>query len=130
MSWTQHIRHPSQVVAMGQIVDAVILSLDKDEKKISLGMKQLEPDPWESFCKNIRLVQSIAALHATSQTSACLLNFEPGVDGLVHISDLSWTKKIRHPGEVVKKGEKIDVVVFGVDIEQRKISLGHKQVFR
>lgn len=128
MSWTQHIKHPSQVVAMGQVVEAVILSLDKDEKKISLGIKQLEPDPWESLMQKYPVGSQHSGIARNLTNFGVFVELEPGVDGLVHISDLSWTKKIRHPGEVVKKGEKLDVIVLGVDVEQRKISLGHKQV--
>jgi small subunit ribosomal protein S1 len=128
MSWTQHIKHPSQVVAMGQIVEAVVLSLDKDEKKISLGIKQLEPDPWETLMAKYPVGSKHSGIARNLTNFGVFVELEPGVDGLVHISDLSWTKKIRHPGEVVKKNEKIDVVVLGVDVEQRKISLGHKQI--
>jgi small subunit ribosomal protein S1 len=128
MSWTQHIKHPSQVVAMGQVVEAVILSLDKEEKKISLGIKQLEPDPWESLMQKYPVGSQHSGIARNLTNFGVFVELEPGVDGLVHISDLSWTKKIRHPGEVVKKGEKLDVTVLGVDVEQRKISLGHKQI--
>jgi small subunit ribosomal protein S1 len=128
MSWTQHIKHPSQVVAMGQVVEAVILSLDKEEKKISLGIKQLEPDPWQSLMQKYPVGSRHAGVARNLTNFGVFVELEPGVDGLVHISDLSWTKKIRHPGEVVKKGEKLDVVVLGVDVDQRKISLGHKQI--
>src|SRR3989339_929910 len=128
MSWTQHIKHPSQVVAMGQVVEAVILSLDKDEKKISLGIKQMEPDPWESLMAKYPVGSKHSGIARNLTNFGVFVELEPGVDGLVHISDLSWTKKIRHPGEVVKKGEKLDVIVLGVDVEQRKISLGHKQI--
>ncbi|MHB1688106.1 MAG: 30S ribosomal protein S1 [Ignavibacteriaceae bacterium] len=128
MSWTQHIKHPSQVVAMGQILEAVILSLDKDEKKISLGIKQMEPDPWETLMQKYPVGSRHSGIARNLTNFGVFVELEPGVDGLVHISDLSWTKKIRHPGEVVKKGEKLDVTVLGVDVDQRKISLGHKQV--
>jgi len=128
MSWTQHIKHPSQVVAMGQVIEAVILSLDKDEKKISLGIKQLEPDPWESLLQKYPNDSRHTGVARNLTNFGVFVELEPGVDGLVHISDLSWTKKIRHPGEVVKKGESIEVIVLGVDVEQRKISLGHKQI--
>ena len=128
MSWTQHIKHPSQVVAMGQVVEAVILSLDKDEKKISLGIKQLEPDPWDTLMLKYPVGSRHSGVARNLTNFGVFVELEPGVDGLVHISDLSWTKKIRHPGEVVKKSEKLEVIVLGVDIEQRKISLGHKQV--
>jgi len=128
MSWTQHIKHPSQVVAMGQVVEAVILSLDKDEKKISLGIKQLEPDPWETLMKKYPVGSKHTGIARNLTNFGVFVELEPGVDGLVHISDLSWTKKIRHPGEVVKKGEPLEVIVLNVDVEQRKISLGHKQI--
>jgi len=128
MSWTQHISHPSQFVSMGQIVEAVILSLDKDDKKISLGMKQLTPDPWEELMKKYPVGSKHKGVARNLTNFGVFVELEPGIDGLVHISDLSWTKKIRHPGEVVKKGEEIEVVVLGVDTEQRKISLGHKQI--
>jgi small subunit ribosomal protein S1 len=128
MSWTQHIKHPSQVVAMGQVVEAVVLSLDKEEKKISLGIKQLEPDPWETLMAKYPVGSKHMGIARNLTNFGVFVELEPGVDGLVHISDLSWTKKIRHPGEVVKKNEKIEVVVLSVDVEQRKISLGHKQI--
>ena len=128
MSWTQHISHPSQFVSMGQIVEAVILSLDKDEKKISLGMKQLTPDPWQELLKKYPVGSKHTGIARNLTNFGASVELEPGIDGLVHISDLSWTKKIRHPGEVVKKGEEIEVVVLSVDTEQRKISLGHKQI--
>jgi len=128
MSWTQHISHPSQFVSMGQVVDAVILSLDKNEKKISLGMKQLTPDPWSDLLKKYPVATQHQGIARNLTNFGVFVELEPGIDGLVHISDLSWTKKIRHPGEVVKKGDKIDVVVLGVDTDSRKISLGHKQI--
>jgi len=128
MSWTQHIKHPSQVVSMGQMTDAIILSLDKDGKKISLGMKQLEPDPWTTLMQKYPISSKHVGTVRNLTNFGVFVELEEGVDGLVHISDLSWTKKIRHPGEVVKKGDQLDVIVLSVDISQRRISLGHKQV--
>ncbi|MGD0339308.1 MAG: 30S ribosomal protein S1 [Bacteroidota bacterium] len=128
MSWTQHIKHPSQMVSMGQMIDAVILSIDKEAKKISLGMKQLEPDPWLTLLSKYPVGSRHIGVVRNLTTFGVFVELEEGVDGLVHISDLSWTKKIRHPGEVVKKGDKIDVVILGIDVDQRRISLGHKQV--
>ncbi|MGD0590382.1 MAG: 30S ribosomal protein S1 [Bacteroidota bacterium] len=128
MSWTQHIKHPSQVVSMGQMIDAIILSLDKDGKKISLGMKQLEPDPWTTLMQKYPIGSKHVGTVRNLTNFGVFVELEEGVDGLVHISDLSWTKKIRHPGEVVKKGDQLDVIVLSVDISQRRISLGHKQV--
>ena len=128
MSWTQHIKHPSQVVSMGQIVEAIILSLDKEGKKISLGMKQLEPDPWTTLMQKYPIGSKHMGTVRNLTNFGVFVELEEGVDGLVHISDLSWTKKIRHPGEVVKKGDQLEVIVLSVDIDQRRISLGHKQV--
>jgi len=113
---------------MGQIIEAIILSLDKEEKKISLGIKQLEPDPWESLMQKYPVGSRHTGIARNLTNFGVFVELEPGVDGLVHISDLSWTKKLRHPGETIKKGEKLDIVVLTIDVEQRKISLGHKQV--
>ncbi len=128
MSWTQHIKHPSQVVSMGQMVDAVILSLDKDAKKLSLGIKQLEPDPWLTLMQKYPVGSRHKGVVRNLTNFGVFVELEQGVDGLVHISDLSWTKKVRHPGEIVKKGDELDVVILGVDVDQRRISLGHKQI--
>lgn len=128
MSWTEHIKHPSQKVSLGQVVEAVILSIDKEEKKISLGLKQLEPDPWGELLKKYPEGSRHTGIVRNLTNFGVFVELEPGVDGLIHISDLSWTKKIRHPAELVKKGDKIDVVVLNIDVEQRKISLGHKQL--
>ncbi len=128
MSWTQHIKHPSQMVSMGQLVEAIILSLDTEEKKISLGIKQLEPDPWSQLMSNYPIGSRHTGIIRNLTNFGVFVELEPGIDGLIHISDLSWTKKIRHPGEIVKKNEKIEVIILGIDTEQRKISLGHKQL--
>lgn len=128
MSWTQHVKHPSQVVSMGQVVDAIVLNIDKENKKLALGMKQLEPDPWEDLMRKYPLDSRHTGIVRNLTNFGVFVELEPGVDGLVHISDLSWTKKIRHPGEFVKKGERLEVVVIGIDPEQRRIALGHKQI--
>ncbi len=128
MSWTQHIKHPSQVVSMGQMIDAVILSLDKDAKKLSLGIKQLEPDPWLTLMQKYPVGSRHKGVVRNLTNFGVFVELEQGVDGLVHISDLSWTKKVRHPGEMVKKGDEIEVIILGVDVDQRRISLGHKQI--
>ncbi len=128
MSWTQHIRHPSEVVGLGSVVQVKILKIDQDARKISLGMKQLEPDPWEQLAER-HPPGSVAHGAVRNITNfGIFVEIEPGVDGLVHISDLSWTKKIRHPSEVVKKGQELDVMVLDIDVENRRLSLGHKQV--
>lgn len=127
MSWTEHIKHPSQKVSMGQTIDAVILSLDRENKKLSLGLKQLEPDPWEQLIEKYPVGSKHKGIVRNLTNFGVFLELESGVDGLIHISDLSWTKKIRHPGELVKRGDEIEVVVLAVDKDQRRISLGHKQ---
>jgi len=129
MSWTEHIKHPSQKVSMGQNVEAVILSLDKENRKLSLGMKQLEPDPWEQLVEKYPIGSRHKGIVRNLTNFGVFVELETGVDGLIHISDLSWTKKVRHPGELVKRGDELDVIVLSVDKDQRRISLGHKQAF-
>ena len=100
----------------------------RSNKKISLGIKQLEPDPWLSLLQKYPVGSRHTGIVRNLTNFGVFVELEQGVDGLIHISDLSWTKKIRHPGEVVKKGDSIDVVILGVDVDQRRISLGHKQL--
>jgi len=128
MSWTQHVKHPSQVVSLGQMVEAVVLNIDKGDRKLALGMKQLEPDPWSDLMAKYPMGSVHTGIVRNLTNFGVFIELEPGVDGLVHISDLSWTKKIRHPGEFVKKGDEIQVVVLAIDNEHRRISLGHKQI--
>ena len=127
MSWTQHIKHPSQVLKEGQIVKAKVLNVRKDERKISLGLKQLEPDPWETLEQKYPVGTVVEGKVRNLTNFGAFVELEEGIDGLVHISDLSWTKKIRHPGEVLEKGQTVKVVVLGVDRQRRRISLGYKQ---
>jgi small subunit ribosomal protein S1 len=127
MSWTQHIKHPSKILAVGEMVDAKVLSIQKDERKISLGLKQLEPDPWDTLAERYPVDSRHMGIVRNLTNFGAFVELEEGIDGLVHISDLSWTKKIRHPGEVVKKGDEISVVVLNVDRDNRRISLGYKQ---
>jgi small subunit ribosomal protein S1 len=128
MSWSQHIKHPSQLLHVGQDVEAKVLSIESEEKKISLGLKQLEPDPWEKIDNKYPADSKHKGIVRNLTQFGAFVELEEGIDGLVHISDLSWTKKIRHPSEVVKKGDEIDVVVLGINREERRIALGHKQV--
>jgi len=127
MSWTQHIKHPSKILAVGEMVEAKVLSIQKDERKISLGLKQLEPDPWETLSEKYPVGSRHNGKVRNLTNFGAFVELEEGIDGLIHISDLSWTKKIRHPGEVVKKGDEIEVVVLNVDKANRRISLGFKQ---
>jgi small subunit ribosomal protein S1 len=128
MSWTRHIKHPSQMVSLGQLVDVKILNIDEEERKISLGMKQLEPDPWEGISDRYPAGTVLTGTVRNITNFGVFVEIEPGIDGLVHISDLSWTKKVRHPGDMVDKGQDLDVVILNIDEERRRISLGHKQV--
>ncbi len=128
MSWTQHVKHPSNLLSMGQEVEAIILNIDQDSKKISLGIKQLEPDPWTLFLEKYPIGSVHKGIVRNLTTFGAFVELEAGVDGLVHISDLSWTKKVRHPGEIFKKGQELDVMILGIDAENRRIALGHKQV--
>ncbi|RIK78175.1 30S ribosomal protein S1 [candidate division KSB1 bacterium] len=128
MSWTQHIRHPSKIVSVGEMVYAKVLNIDLEERKISLGLKQLEPDPWDDIEQKYPIGSHQKGVVRNLTNFGAFVELEDGIDGLVHISDLSWTKKIRHPGEVVKKGDEVDVVVLNVDKYHRRISLGYKQV--
>jgi small subunit ribosomal protein S1 len=128
MSWTQHVKHPSQMVSMGQVIDAIVLNIDKNDKKLALGMKQLEPDPWADLLAKYPVDSVHKGIVRNLTNFGLFVELEPGVDGLVHISDLSWTKKIRHPGEFVKKGDTLDVIVLSIDSQNRRIALGHKQI--
>ncbi len=128
MSWTEHVKHPTQKVQLGQNVEVKVLKVDSDSKKISLGMKQLEPDPWEGLLERFPVGTITRGKVRNITTFGAFVEVEPGIDGLVHVSDLSWTKRVKHPSEVVKKGMELDVIVLDIDIAQRRISLGHKQV--
>jgi small subunit ribosomal protein S1 len=128
MSWTQHIKHPSQFVSLNQDVEVVILNIDKEHTKLSLSMKRVSEDPWIALSE--KYVEG--SLHKGTVSNitdfGVFVELEPGVDGLVHISDLSWTKKIRHPSELVKKGQELEVKVLKFDVNARRIALGHKQI--
>ncbi|MGQ9852775.1 MAG: 30S ribosomal protein S1 [Candidatus Oleimicrobiaceae bacterium] len=127
MSWTQHVKHPSKMLSVGEIIQAKVLNVQKEERKISLGLKQLQPDPWTTLAERYP-VGSVHKGKVRNLTNfGAFVELEEGIDGLVHISDLSWTKKVRHPSEVVKKGEEITVTVLKVDPVNRRISLGYKQ---
>ncbi len=128
MSWSQHIKHPSQLLTVGQEIDAVVLNIEADAKKISLGLKQLEPDPWDVIEERYPMDSVHKGIVRNLTQFGAFVELEEGIDGLVHISDLSWTKKVRHPSEIVKKGDEIEVVVLGINRDERRIALGHKQI--
>lgn len=128
MSWTQHIKHPSQLVEKNDILECVVLNINEDEKKISLGVKQLEKDPWEDLLERYPIGSKHKGTVRNLTNFGVFVELEPGIDGLIHVSDLSWTEKVEHPNEVVEKGQEIDIVVLAVDFDNRRITLGHKQV--
>ncbi len=128
MSWSQHLRTAQDFMKVGDEVEAVILTLDRDERKMSLGIKQLIPDPWTNIQKKYPINSRHKAIVRNFTNFGIFVELEEGVDGLIHISDLSWSKKIKHPAEFTKIGEEMDVVVLDVDAENRRLSLGHKQL--
>ncbi|MFO7845056.1 MAG: S1 RNA-binding domain-containing protein, partial [Balneolaceae bacterium] len=128
MSWTQHIKHPSQLVQKDDIIECVVLNINEEEKKISLGVKQLEQDPWEDLLERYPVGSKHKGEVRNLTNFGVFVELEPGIDGLVHVSDLSWTENIDHPNEAVEKGQELEVVILAVDFDNRRITLGHKQV--
>ncbi len=128
MSWSSHLRNPSEYLSVGDDIEALVLALDRDEHKMSLGIKQLTQDPWVDIKDRYPVGSKHSGTVKNLTSYGLFLELEEGIDGLVHVSDLSWNKKIKHPSEFVKKGEKLDVIVLEVDSENRRLSLGHKQL--
>ncbi len=128
MSWSQHLRSPQDFMKLGDEVEAVILTLEKEERKMSLGIKQLKADPWVNINERYPVGSRHKGVVRNMTNYGLFVELEEGVDGLVHVSDLSWTKKIKHPAEFVKKDQELDVMVLEVDLENRRLSLGHKQL--
>lgn len=128
MSWSQNLRSPSEFIKVGDEVEAEILTLDRDDRKMSLGIKQLTPDPWKNIAERYPVGSQHSSIVKNMTNFGIFVELEEGIDGLIHISDLSWSKKINHPNEFTKVGETLDVVVLEVDEENRKLSLGHKQL--
>ena len=128
MSWSQHLRSAQEFMKVGDEVEAVILTLDREERKMSLGIKQLTPDPWENIETKYPVGTKCTAKVRNFTNFGIFVEIEEGIDGLIHISDLSWTKKVKHPGEFTSVGADIEVVVLEIDKENRRLSLGHKQL--
>ena len=128
MSWSQHLRSAQEFMKVGDEVEAVILTLDREERKMSLGIKQLTPDPWENIEVKYPVGTKSTAKVRNFTNFGVFVEIEEGIDGLIHISDLSWTKKVKHPGEFTSVGADIEVVVLEIDKENRRLSLGHKQL--
>lgn len=128
MSWSQNLRSPQEFLKVGDEVEAQILTLDREDRKMSLGIKQLTPDPWKNITERYPIGSKQSAVVKNMTNFGVFVELEDGIDGLIHISDLSWSKKINHPNEFTKVGETLEVVVLELDEENRKLSLGHKQL--
>lgn len=127
MSWTKHVRHPSKLLNVGDDIEALVLSVNEEERKISLGIKQTMDNPWESIEERYPIGSQISGRVRNLTSFGAFVEIEDGIDGLVHISDMSWTKRITHPSEMLNKGDELDVVVLSIDKENHRISLGLKQ---
>ena len=128
MSWTRRVRHPSKIVNIGDDVDVLVLDVNRAAKRISLGMKQVEPDPWATIEDRYKPGQRVTGRVRNLTDFGAFVELEPGVDGLLHISDMTWTRNIGHPSELLKKGQEIDTQILNIDRDQKRISLGLKQI--
>ena len=128
MTWSKRTKHPSRIVSVNQQVEAVVLNVNPQERRISLGLKQLETNPWETLHEKYPVGTTIEGRVRNLTDFGAFVEIEDGIDGLVHVSNLSWTKRVKHPSEVLKKGERIKTVVLGIDSDQRRLSLGLKQL--
>jgi len=128
MSWTRRVRHPSKIVNVGDEVEVMVLEVNRAQKRISLGMKQVEPDPWETIDKRYQPGMRVQGKVRNLTDFGAFVEIEPGIDGLLHISDMTWARNVTHPSEIVKKGQQIETVVLHVDREAKRISLGLKQI--
>ncbi|MCC6414964.1 MAG: 30S ribosomal protein S1, partial [Opitutaceae bacterium] len=128
MSWTKRISKPSELLKVGDEVEAVVLGIQKDEQKISLGLRQLEPNPWDMVRHNYPIGARVSGKVRNMTTYGAFIELEEGIDGMVHVSDMSWTRKVNHPSEVLKKGDEVEATVLDVDPQQQRISLGMKQL--
>ncbi|MBN2124080.1 MAG: 30S ribosomal protein S1, partial [Deltaproteobacteria bacterium] len=128
MSWTRKIRHPSQMLKVGDEVEAMVLNIDSNNKRISLGLKQVEPNPWDIIGEKYPVGTTIAGRIKNITDFGIFIGIDEGIDGLVHISDISWTKRIKHPSELYRKGQEVQAVVLNIDKENERFSLGIKQL--
>jgi small subunit ribosomal protein S1 len=128
MTWSKRTKHPSKIVSVGQGVETVVLNVNPQERRISLGLKQLETNPWETLQEKYPIGSTVEGRVRNLTDFGAFIEIEDGIDGLVHVSNLSWTKRVKHPSEVLKKGEKVRTIVLGIDTSQRRLSLGVKQL--
>ncbi len=128
MSWTRHLNHPSEMLAIGDIIEVAVLNIEEEKKKVSLGMKQVEENPWLQVEKKYPSGTKIEGRIRNITDYGAFIELEEGIDGLIHVSDMSWSGRVGHPSEIVKKGEKVEAIILAVDPENKKISLGIKQL--
>ncbi len=128
MSWSKRVKHPSKIVSVGDTVEVVVLEVKPDQRRISLGLKQTMPDPWESLAEKYPVGSTVTGRIRNLTDFGAFVEIEEGIDGLIHISDLSWTQKVKHPGDIVKKGETVQAKVLKIDTDNRRLSLGLKQL--
>jgi small subunit ribosomal protein S1 len=128
MTWSRRMKHPSKVVHVGDQVEAVVLELKPKERRISLGIKQLEADPWTTVAERYAIGSVVRGRVRKLADFGAFIEIEEGIDGLVHVSDISWTKRIKHPSEALKKGQEVDAVILNIDAANRRLSLGMKQL--
>jgi small subunit ribosomal protein S1 len=128
MSWTRRVRHPSKIVNVGDEVDVMVLEVNRGAKRISLGMKQVEPDPWATIDERYRVGNRVMGKVRNLTDFGAFVELEAGVDGLLHISDMSWTRNVGHPSEVLKKGQELETQILNIDKDNKRISLGLKQI--
>ena len=128
MSWSKKVKHPSKILTVGQEVECVVLGIDQEAHRISLGLKQTESNPWEQLVEKYPVGSKIKGKVRNLTEFGAFVEVEEGIDGLIHISDLSWTKRVKHPSEVLKKGDVVEAVVLNIDAENQRLSLGLKQL--
>ena len=128
MSWSKKVKHPSKILTVGQEVECQVLGIDQEAHRISLGLKQIEPNPWEELAEKYPIGAKITGKVRNLTEFGAFVEVEEGIDGLIHISDLSWTKRVKHPSEVLKKGDDVEAVVLNIDAENQRLSLGLKQL--
>jgi small subunit ribosomal protein S1 len=128
MSWTKRINHPSEIVAIGDQIEVQVLNINQDKQEISLGMKQVQPDPWDMVAQNYPPGTKVAGAVRNLTNYGAFIEIEQGVDGLLHVSDISWVRKVGHPSEILNKGDKVECVVLSVDRDRKRVALGLKQI--
>jgi small subunit ribosomal protein S1 len=128
MSWTKRVNDPREVVQLGDDIDIIILGVNEEKQEISLGMKQLEDNPWDRVSERYQPGAKVKGVVRNLTTYGAFIEIEPGIDGLLHVSDMSWTRKVSHPNEMVKKGDEVECIVLAVDTEKHRIALGMKQM--